>query len=93
MPTTLQAVMARVRSGDVHTRSAIRAVLNLQTNAELLVGDSIHDNGAGFRRAQLFFILAIGQEANIAFFRPPECRGGSDDDVRIATYPPVHVFG
>jgi len=49
MPVTLQAVMARVRSGENHTRGAIRAVLDLQTNAEMLVGDSIHDNGAGFR--------------------------------------------
>ena len=49
LPITIQAVLARVRSDDSHTRNAIRAVLDLQTNAELMLGDSIHDNGAGFR--------------------------------------------
>jgi hypothetical protein len=46
---TYQAVVEYVCSSDEHTKNALRWLLSMQTNEELIIRDSLHDNGAGFR--------------------------------------------
>ena len=46
---TYQAVVEHVCSSDEHTKNALRWLLSLQTSEELIIKDSLHDNGAGFR--------------------------------------------
>ena len=46
---TYQAVIEAVTSNDERSKNALRWLLSLQTNAEVLIRDSLEDNGAGFR--------------------------------------------
>ena len=46
---TYQAVVEHVASNDKRAKNALHWLLSLQTNKELLIRDSLEDNGAGFR--------------------------------------------
>jgi hypothetical protein len=46
---TYQAVIEAVTSQPERSKNALRWLLSLQTNEEVIIQDSLHDNGAGFR--------------------------------------------
>jgi hypothetical protein len=69
----------------------IVGVLSYQKGNRSFGGVFAHDYGAGLGGSQLFLVLAVDQEADVAFLCPPEGTGRSDYHIWVADDLASHI--